>query len=71
MNTIMRTGDKIRIVDTVHETVSVLAKNPGIYSIADIQTAINNQLTHEYMSKTIVKRALATIVDRQQKLIRK
>jgi hypothetical protein len=71
MNTIIRRDGKLQIIATVKETVIMLSKQPGRYTIADIQKAINDQLTEEHMSYIIVKRALATILEQQSRLVRK
>ena len=72
MNTIIRKNGIIQSVATVKETVIVMSKKPGRYTIADIHNAINNQLQNgERMSYTIVRRALATILEQQSRLVQK
>jgi hypothetical protein len=71
MNTIIRKNGRIQVVETVYETVKEMSKNPGYIRVEIIQANINNQLTEEFLSRKIVIRALATILDNSHKLIHK
>ena len=73
MNTIVRKDGIVQSVATVRETVIVISRKPGRYTIADIQNAINEQLvaTNEFMPYKVVRRALATILEQQSRLVRK
>lgn len=71
MNTIVRKNGLIQTIDTVKATVAELAHQSGYIKIEHIQDAINNQLDSEYMPRKVVVRALATILERNQRLIRK
>jgi len=64
MNTIVRSFDGHVIeVETVLKTIKVLSKKPGIYRIADIQEAINQQLDPvEYLTRKMILRSLVKIL---------
>ncbi len=69
MNTIVRNQQgQILIYSTVLKTVKTLLSKPGMFTISEIQTLINNQLTlqSEFFTRDEVKRAIVLILQRSQ-----
>lgn len=64
MNTIVRNNGKVDLFNTVKKTLLIIAKSGGMYSIGDIQRAINNQLpdAKEQLSYGAVRRTIVDIL---------
>jgi len=65
MDTIVRIDGHVNVLRTVIRTINHLVKTqPGFYSVASVQRAINSQLEpKEYLTRHMIRRAIVRFAE--------